>query len=105
MSEDRFKEAKSQLAYSQQLVDQMRQQEMPQEEPMDEQAPTESAPAVEEAQQPLEEAPVQEEPGLVQTIKDTLTPFMDKITDLLSKKEEEPKEVTVKMDGELTPKE
>lgn len=105
MSEQRFKEAKSNLAFSQSLVDRMKQSQMPQQP-----APDTSTPAPQDAApqvpQPQEVAPTPQPPdqGIVQTIKDTIAPFMDKITNLLTKQSEETKQVELKIDGEMTPK-
>lgn len=112
MSEQQFKEAKGNLAFSQTLVDQMRQRNqveapmmMPQEEPemeMKEEVVEEAEP-FEGEETPEEE--VKEEKSIVDTIKETIAPFMERIEGLFKKKEEEPKEVEIKIDGEMKPKE
>lgn len=106
MSEQAFKESKSNLAFSQSLVEQMRQKEqmdMAQQPEM----PMEETVVQEPAGVPQEEVQeeVQEEKTIVQTIKDTMAPFMEKITDMISKKEEEPKEAVLKVEGTMEPKE
>ncbi len=102
MSEAKFQDAKGQLAFSQQLVDKMKAQQspqMPQEQPS--QAPQEAPQAPE---QPTPQ-PQPDSPGIAQTIQDILTPFMDKIIGLFKKQENEVKQVELKIDGEMTPKE
>lgn len=110
MSEQQFKEAKGNLAFSQTLVDQMRQRNqtetpmMPQEPEMEvKEEVVEEAEPFEGEETPEEEA--KEEKSIVDTIKETIAPFMERIEGLFKKKEEEPKEVEIKIDGEMKPKE
>ena len=103
MSEQQFKQAKSALAFSQSLLDRTRMgqqgdmgQGMPPEAPVEaEEAPTET--------ETPQEAP--EQKSLVQTIQEAVQPMIDEVKALFSKKDEEPQEVEIKIDGEMSSKE
>ena len=96
MSEQQFKDAKSALAFSQSLLDRSRMGQM--EQGMPSEAP------VEVQETPVEsEAP--EQKSLVQTIQEAVQPMIDEVKALFSKKDEEPQEVEIKIDGEMSSKE
>jgi hypothetical protein len=100
MSETKFREAKGELAFSQQLADKMRQDEMAKmnmEEPMEE-APMEAEKIVTE---PQEE--VQEEESITISVMDKIKPMFEELKSMIMDKKEEPKEVEVKMQGEIVP--
>lgn len=111
MSEQLFKEAKSQLAMSQGLRDRLMKQQMaqqgqempmekmPMEEPMDEVA--QSNPPFEGAETPQEEQ--MEQKGIIQAVTDAVKPMIDEVKALFTKKDE-PQEVEIKIDGEMTSK-
>lgn len=84
------------LAFSQQLADHFN-KPMIQPEEMAQQSPEVTQTPVTTPESP------QQEQGIVQTIKDTLSPFMDKIIGLLTKQENEVKQVELKIDGQMTP--
>lgn len=102
-----FNLARGNLAHSQSLLDQLHtptvQQaaEMPQEgqigggDPEIPQEPT--------AQPDSPEAP-QEQTSIIDGVVKVIQPMIDEIKSLFTKKEEEPKEVEIKIDGEMTPK-
>ena len=88
MSEQKFKEAKGNLAFSQKLRDQLTQQpqapqsdqQMPQQAPVEQQSAQLQQSAQPEA--PQEEA--QEQKGIIQGVVDAINPLFDKITQAIS---------------------
>lgn len=107
MSETEFKKAKSELAFSQQLVDQMRAQKGA--APMAEEAPEEAPePMVEEVQEaPQEEVQeeAQEQRGILDAVKETVQAGIDQIKSLLKGKESEKEDDEVEMPREEAIKE
>ena len=101
MSEQKFKESRSELAFSQQLVDQLRQQNMPQqgqempEEPMGDET------LMEEATEAPAKEPKEEQGGIIEAVKSAVQPMIDEVKALFTKKQE----VEIKIDGEMRPKE
>lgn len=107
-SDDKFRAAKKDLAYSYSLMEKNRPQPgMPQE--MAQQSPEMAGEA------PVEEVPntgnpgveevvpeIPEEKGMVESI---ITGVVDAIKPMFEKKEEEPKEAVLKVEGTLEPKE
>lgn len=102
MSTKDFQEAKKGLSYSQSLVDKLNMQQMAEQQgQMD--TPME---------QPMEETPEQEGQDMqdmAELVKEqvdaAIAPYMEEIKNLISKKDGEPKEVEVKIEGEMRPKE
>lgn len=111
MSEEKFKEAHGDLALSQRLVDEMRMSQgiasegstMPQDESSPETEETPQDASFAEKEPITEESP--EMSMVEQTIKDTMEPYMEEIKGLVEKKDDEPQEVEIKIDGEMKPKE
>ena len=102
MSEKAFKEAKGQLAYSQSLVDRIKQEKMAQPSPyMGEEEMTPQDMPQEEAGEVEEE--VDEKKGIVEAVKEAVQPMFDKVMGAFAAKDE-PKEVELKIDGEMKPK-
>ncbi len=96
MSEQAFKDARGQLAFSQGLVDKMKQgqpSDMGQQQPMQNSVPVQ------------EEAPTEQPEDIKNTITETLKPFMEKIESLVSKEDEKVRQVEIKLDGEMKPSE
>ena len=116
MSIKKFQEAHKDLAFSQNLIDKHRAQQMAQQAPMEQpQDMPQEAPVapqnaseqtqVSEAENPKETAvEPKEEPSLVQTIKDTISPYIDDLKSLITKQGKETKQVEVKIAGELQSK-
>lgn len=100
MSEQKFQAAKGNLAFSQTLKDRLTQS---QSQPMADQSlpPQQTPQQPDMAQQPAAQSqtienPQEEQQSIIQTIKDTLMPFMDKIVGLISKDVQEDKTETPK---------
>lgn len=94
MSEKKFKEAKGQLAFSQQLVDKMK-------------SPSQQAPpmAQEQPKVPSQETNThQSQAGIIDSIKELIQPLTDKLNKLFTNQEEN-KQVELKIEGEMSPKE
>lgn len=114
MSEKAFKEAKSDLAFSQRLRDELfAQQQQPQGAPVEEEttpkSPVEPENGSETAPERPQEEPMQEEvaeeKGIVESVIEAIKPMFDDIKEMFTKKEEEPKEVELKIGAEMAPKE
>ncbi len=106
MSERAFTEAKSDLAFSQQLRDKknMAQPQAGMGGPEDMQPPIDEM--QENGVTPPVEKPVEEEKtGIINAVKEVVQPMFDQIKSLLTKKDEKPKEVEIKIEGEMKPKE
>lgn len=107
MPKSGLESAKSNLAFSQNLLDQMRQKQMAEEQmnmmggEMSAEEPVIEEEVVEETPQQEVQEEAQEEKTIVDTIKETIAPYMEKIQGLLAKKEEGPQEVEIKIDGEM----
>ncbi len=96
-TDKKFNTARGNLAHSQGILDSLHQLQttpIPPHTPPQEPGMPQAAPI-----QP-EQVP---QPDIQKTIQDTLTPFMDKITSLLTKQENEVKQVELKIDGQMTP--
>lgn len=107
MSVEKFKAAKKDLQYSYDLMEQFRPQpqmaEMAPEAPMDEGMPEEQPVEAEMAQEaPVE--PQEQEKGFVDLIQEAVAPMFDKLTSLITKKEEEPKDAKITLDATVEPK-
>lgn len=106
MSEKKFQEARKGLAVSQNLLDSIRgQQNMAQPQ-------SESPSSMEDQQANPVPAPVDNQPpvpqvqqGIEQAVKDTIAPYMEEIKTLIDEQSKETKQVEVKLDGEMSPKE
>ncbi len=109
MSEQKFKESKSSLAFSQALIDRMRAEQspqMPQEAPMEHEMMEDTPMAEETPQEPVLEStekvveePQEEKQEEKGGIGETLKHFMDEVRGMFEKKEDEDKatiEKTVK---------
>lgn len=103
MSEERFKSAKGNLAFSQSLVDKMRMEDMAQ--PQDEMEQSMEAPQEMEPETPVDNQPLEEQPeqDIAQVVKDTMEPYMEEIKTIVEDKK--PQEVELKIEGEMSPKE
>lgn len=108
MSEDKFKEAKGQLGFSQQLRDKLnkppempqneanvedRQNEMPQESQMD------------NPEQASVKQPQEDQKSIVDAVKEAIQPMVNQIKEIFSAKKDEPQKVELKIDGEMKSKE
>lgn len=106
MSEKSFKQAKSSLAFSQSLVDQMRQPQMAPmaaEGGMPQEAPQSPEMAPQEEMMPEAMPQEQEEKSVVESVVEAIKPMFDDIKEMFSKKEDEPKEAVLKVEGTLEP--
>lgn len=105
MSEQKFQEAKSNLAFSQNILDRMRQQQqMEQQMPMMPQQGGEmmmEEPMQEKVAEETRVAEETESKGIIQGVVDAIKPMFDK----LMKKEDDEKKVEIKIDGTMEPKE
>lgn len=98
MSIEKFQEARKGLAFSQSLMDKLRVQNMAQPQPEMAMEGTETPmPVSQEKPQPDNEIQV--------AVKEAMEPYMKEIKALIEEKDEEPKEVKIKIDGEMKPKE
>lgn len=92
-----FNTARANLSHSQSLMDKMH---APQPQEMAQPSPEMQLGQTQEPPQPPQEIK-QEEQTIAQTIKDTLTPFMDEITKLVSNKT--PQEAVLKVPATMEP--
>lgn len=104
---DKFQDSRRTLAFSTGLLEQLRPQpqmaEMAPEAPMDEGMPEEQPVEAEMAQEaPVE--PQEQEKGFVDLIQEAVAPMFDKLTSLITKKEEEPKDAKITLDATVEPK-
>ena len=100
-AETDFKEAKKSLQFSTSLLEKMRQPPQQMSEPPIEQPQTPQNGAVE---QPVEEVPQEPQEEQKET-KTIISGVIDGLKDFFTKKDEEPKEVTLKQDATVEPKE
>ena len=113
MSEEKFKQAKTGLQFSQSIVDKLRGEQMAQQSPEMAMGGEEVPMAEEEAIEEVPEETPMEEPeeqknlvqGVVEGVKETIMPMFESLKEAFTAKEEDPKEVEIKIDGEMKPKE
>lgn len=110
MTEKKFKEAKDDLTFSQNLLDQVRGQNMAQQSPeMGADQDQELSPTGQPTDAPVapQEAPqqAQEPQDIGKAVQDAMSPYMEEIKAMLEKQSKETKQVEVKIEGEMSPKE
>lgn len=109
MNDKNFQTAKSSLAFSQGLVDRMRQQQMadmqmntPMQDMPQEQTQPQEDTNTENTEPQVEEKT--ETKTIMETVKEAIAPIMEKLDSLISKSDKQ-KDVEIKIDGEMKPKE
>lgn len=96
MSEKRFTEAKQSLALSQNIRNKLNQPEQVESFDQPQDMPPEAPTSPQEAPQ---------EQDVAQIVQDTMAPYMEEIKSLIEKQGKETKEVEVKIEGSMKPKE
>lgn len=87
MSEQKFKDAKGNLAFSQGLLDRLQQQQAPQQIPHQPdmgQQPMAPQPTQQPTQPESPQEESQEQKGIIQGVVDAISPFFEKITQAIS---------------------
>lgn len=106
---DKLSKARAGLAYSQSLRDKFRvmpiqEQEMEEEGIPQDDSFTDVASAQESSQQELS-GESSEQKGFIEGVKEVVQPMFEELKSLFTKKEEEPKEAVLKVEGVMEPKE
>lgn len=109
MSEDKFRQARGQLAHSQKLLDDMRAKQMAQQSPemqQDQMSQGDPEMPVAQPQEPAtqvdspEAAQEPQQTSIIDGVVKAIQPMIDEIKSLFTKKQD----IEIKIDGEMTPK-
>lgn len=104
MSEQRFHQAKGNLAFSQSLVDHFKQPQQDMSQPqMNQGQPMGQQPTDTSTTPPQTPQEASQQPDIAQVVKDTMEPYLKKIEEIVASKK--PQDVSLSIDGTMTPAE